>query len=361
MQVKTFSGASSQEVLAQIKRELGADAVILSNRTYRKNGVLCHEIMAGVERAAQGGSGAQLPAGAAPLPSSGVGWSEWHKDWLRVREQLFLLMKPAVRMDRLTPRQRVALEYLQREGVSDGVSIALYNMLAARPGASVLESLASMVPIRSWGGATWPQRVHLFAGPYGNGKTTAALRCALHLRAEKPETQIAFINADCLRGNGRLTLRHWAELSDFGYLEAADPEGMRKALALTAEAGAVFIDTPGMTQEMNLAQWRHEMGIDGQPHATHLVMCPFYDGVQMQALLHRYAVNGDASLVWTKLDESVCYGALVNVAYEARLPISAISYGPELKQSLSPATEPLIWRLIFKRQLPIQSGDQVRK
>ena len=358
MQVKTFSGASSQEVLAQIKAELGADAVILSNRTYRKNGELCHEIMAGVERPAQGGQGTSAPAeGAVPAPSSGTGWSEWHKDWVRVKEQLFMLMKPAIRMDRLTPRQRVALEYLQREGVSDGVSIALYNMLAARPGASVLESLAGIVPIRSWGSAAWPQRVHLFAGPYGNGKTTAALRCALHLRKEKPEMQIAFINTDCLRGNGRLTLRHWAELSDFGYLEAADAESMRKALALTAEADAVFIDTPGMTPEMNLAQWQHEMGIDEQPHATHLVMCPFYDGVQMQALLHRYAADGDISLVWTKLDEAVCYGALVNVAHEARLPISAISYGPELKQSLSPATEPLVWRLIFKRQLPIHSGE----
>ena len=172
-----------------------------------------------------------------------------------------------------------------------------------------------------------------------------------------PEMQIAFINTDCLRGNGRLTLRHWAELSDFGYLEAADAESMRKALALTAEADAVFIDTPGMTPEMNLAQWQHEMGIDEQPHATHLVMCPFYEGVQMQALLHRYAADGDTSLVWTKLDEAVCYGALVNVAHEARLPISAISYGPELKQSLSPATEPLVWRLIFKRQLPIHSGE----
>lgn len=356
MQVKTFSGASSQEVLAQIKAEMGPEAVILSNRTYRKNGDLCHEIMAGVERPAQGTAPTPADVAPAPVPSGAV-WGDWHKDWMRVKEQLFMLMKPAVRMDRLTPRQRVALEYLQREGVSDGVTIALYNMLAARPGVSVLESLASMVPIRSWGSAAWPQRIHLFAGPYGNGKTTAALRCALHLRKETPELQIVFINTDCLRGNGRLTLRHWAELSDFGYFEAADAESMRKALALAAEADVVFIDSPGMTSEMNLAQWQHEMGIDELPHATHLVMCPFYDGVQMQALLRRYAADGDTSLVWTKLDEAVCYGAIVNVANEARLPISAISYGPELKQSLSPATEPLIWRLIFKRQLPIQVGE----
>ena len=50
MQVKTFTGATSQEILARIKVEMGPDAVILGNRTYRKNGVVCHEITAGLER-----------------------------------------------------------------------------------------------------------------------------------------------------------------------------------------------------------------------------------------------------------------------------------------------------------------------
>lgn len=50
MQVKTFTGATSQEILARIKAEMGPDAVILGNRTYRKNGAVCHEITAGIER-----------------------------------------------------------------------------------------------------------------------------------------------------------------------------------------------------------------------------------------------------------------------------------------------------------------------
>lgn len=50
MQVKTFTGATSQEVLARIKAEMGPEAVILGNRTYRRNGVVCHEITAGLER-----------------------------------------------------------------------------------------------------------------------------------------------------------------------------------------------------------------------------------------------------------------------------------------------------------------------
>ena len=64
MQVKTFTGATSQEILARIKVEMGPDAVILGNRTYRKNGVVWHEITAGLERPkTESASGAGAPAG----------------------------------------------------------------------------------------------------------------------------------------------------------------------------------------------------------------------------------------------------------------------------------------------------------
>lgn len=348
MQVKTFTGATSQEVLARIKAEMGPEAVILGNRTYRRNGVVCHEITAGLER--NESESRNQEAGA---PS---GWGEWHKEWMQIKDQIFALMKPAIQLERLTPRQRVALEYLQREGVSDAVALALYKRLLAEPGASVLECLCGMVPIKAWGPEHWSQRVHLMVGPFGFGKTTTALRFALHLRKTEPEARIAFINADCLRGNGRLILRHWAGLSNFSYMEAPDKAAMQQALQAAASCRAVFVDVPGLSRKQNLAQWRADMGLDALEAATHLVLSPFCDPLQTQVFLSRYKSDGSGSLVWTKLDEAESFGSIVNVACAARLPVSALSFGAELKESLVPATEPLIWRLIFKRQIPGQAA-----
>lgn len=109
------------------------------------------------------------PGAASGAPS---GWGEWHKEWMQIKDQLFALMKPAIQLERLTPRQRVALEYLQREGVSDAVAVDLYKRLLADPGASVLECLCGMVPVKAWGPAQWGQRVHLLVGPFGFGKTS---------------------------------------------------------------------------------------------------------------------------------------------------------------------------------------------
>ena len=380
MQVKTYTGATTQEVLAQIKAELGPDAVILSSRTFRKNGLRCHEMTAGLERspgvagamggmantAASGGvvggpnalagimnslngMGMGMDASSSPTPP---GWSEWHKEWLQIKDHLFALMKPSIQMERLTPRQRVALEYLQREGVSDAVILELYRRLLMAPGASVLESLSDMVPVRTWSAENWDQRVQCLTGPFGGGKTTAGLRMALMLRRQIPEARIAFINADCHRGNGRLVLRHWAELSDFTYMEAQDSASMEKALVAGAGMDRIFVDMPGLSRDSNLIQCRGELGLAQVDCATHLVLSPCYDQTQMAALLTRYAVDGEGSLVWTKLDEAVSYGALVNTAVTCHLPVSSLSFGPGLKETLAPASESLLWRLIFKRQLP---------
>ncbi len=353
MQVKTFTGATSQEVLAMVKAEMGPDAVILGNRTYRKNGVVCHEITAGLERDSQISLQLQNSlAGSADMPSTPGGWNEWHREWMRIKEQLFALMKPAIQLDRLTPRQRVALEYLQREGVSDDVAVELYRRLLSNPGASVLECLSGMVPVCPYGPEMWPQRIQLLAGPFGSGKTTVGLRFALYLRKLDPASKIAFINGDCLRGNGRLVLRHWAELSNFAYLEAPDKDAMKRALVATGAFDRVFVDTPGLVTGQTLSGWQGEMEMDRLDAARHISLAPFCDKIQIKEFLGRYKSAFPGSLVWTKLDEAASFGNIVNVAHDSGLSVSALSYGPELKESLAPATEAMVWRLIFKRQLP---------
>ena len=151
-------------------------------------------------------------------------------------------------------------------------------------------------------------------------------------------------------------MRHWAELSNFTYMEAPDRAGMEQALAAAKNARAVFVDVPGLARGQNLAQWRADMGLNMPETATHLVLSPFCDALQTQEFLRRYQSDGSGSLVWTKLDEAVSFGSIVNVACAAGLPVSALSFGAELKESLAPATEPLIWRLIFKRQIPGQAA-----
>ena len=344
MHVKSFTGTSTQEVLARIKTELGPDAVILSNRSFKKGGLRCHEVTAGIERPDKLQDGTDHAA-----PS---GWADWHKDWMQIKSHIYALMKPSLQLEQLSPRQRAALEYLQREGVNDEVLLELYRKLVAEPGLSVLEPLDSMMPVRPWSKSAWREQTHILAGPFGGGKSACALRMALLLHEEDPDLQIAFINVDCIRGAGRLVLRHWAELSSFAYHEAPDASSMRKALQACSDADYVFVDMPGLERSTTLMQQLANLGIDSIGAATHLALPPHSAPGQTAAFLTRYKGTESSSLVWTKLDEAVSYGAVLNVSHASGLPVSALSYGAALRGTLSAAGSSLLWRLVFKRQLP---------
>lgn len=348
MQIKTFSGSDPQIVLAQVKADMGDDAVILSSKEVRAaDGQRWHEVTAGVEH----------PGGQSMPPE----WTEWHKEWIKMKEHLYALMQPSIQWERLSPRHRLALEYLQREGVADPVIIELYQKMLN--GASVLEALGDLVPARPWGLEKWQERVHILTGPYGSGKTTVALRLGMLLRQESAAIKIAYVNADCERGNGRLILRHWAELSGFTYTEATDAETMRIALQNLSEVDKILIDLPGTGGNFaHLSEHLACLGIQNLGAPIHLALPPHYNDAQNRAFLNRYQSSLLSSVIWTKLDEAAGCGPLINVAANSGLPVSALSYGPGMRRTLAPAKEIFLWRLIFKRQLPGQdegNGENV--
>lgn len=366
MQVKTFTGPNTQSVLSRIKAELGTDAIILSTKEGKGvDGPWC-EMTAGLDRTA---ASAGTPS-ASVRPSSmdngngaggpPAGWGEWHREWTEIREHLVALMKPGLKLEELTPRQRVALEYLEREGVDDTVQLALFRRLRQEPGASVLHPLGDMVPVRAWGEEHWPGRFHVLAGPSGVGKTSTTIRLALRYKQRNPSADVCLVNADCERGNGRLLLKHYAELSDIVYREVSDGISFASVVRESRNFDKVIIDFPSAGRSGSFAEMAERFGLDvAEGVAVHVVLSPVYGATQLSAFLRQYVTSRPGSIIWTKLDEACTFGAVVNAAYACGLPVSALSYGSGLRNTLAAARETLLWRLIFKRELPCDasSGD----
>ena len=350
MRVKTFTGNGTKEVLDAIKAELGADAVILSSRESQENGRRTFEITAGVDA-----ESVNTPQGESQ--STPAAWNDWHKEWSRLKDHIYTLMQPAMQWEKLSPHQRVALDYLQGEGVDSDVIVEFYKVLVegnesqqrnAKP--AMLAIMASLLPVKPFNVTNYPQRLQIMAGPYGSGKTSAALRLAMLRKEERPNQQIGFINTDVTRGNGRLVLRHWADLSGFPYFEAPDEDAMRAALQACREMNCIFIDMQGLSRNEMLEDKIKFLGIQNLQAHMHLVLSPHYSNIK--ELLKRYRNHFPTSLLWTKVDEAEHYAELVNVAVRSELPVSAISFGAELQGTLLPAEESQVWRLILKHQLP---------
>ena len=376
MQLCTFTAKTQTALMAQIREELGPDAVILETR--EKDGFIT--MTCALERnplpssgpratGANAGSGKASftgKAGSAPLADQAgqdpipAGWRQWHQEWDAIKQHIFALMKPALKMEELTPRQRVALEYLQREGIDDEATLAVIQKLRDRPEATILDPLGAIVKVRPFGAKKWRERLHMLAGPFGAGKSTVAIRLALALRQEDPDLSICLINADATRGNGRLLLRHYSELSELHYKEAANTLELMEAVSKAESEGfdRIFIDLPGLSRGKYLEKLLNDSGLAAKDCAVHLTLTPHYGDAQLKGLLARYKTDLPGSLIWTKLDEAEQFGAIVNVAQLTGLPVSALSYGPGIGNSLSPAHATMLWRLLFKNELPESHGTR---
>jgi flagellar biosynthesis protein FlhF len=348
MKVKTFRGASTREVLGQVKEELGENAVILNTRSYSEQGGQVCEVMAGVENEQHLEQGSSAPG-----QSSVPGWEAWHQEWSRLKSRIFSLFRPQIDLESLTPRQRLAMEYLEQEGVNEDVLLLLWQRLQNEPQASILHILNRLVHVRPWGCKLWPQKCHALSGPHGVGKTSTVLRLALGARQKQPESKICLVNADLHQGKGRLFLRHYAELSDFGYMEARDPSDWQEVAKSSQEYDKLFLDLPGMVKGQELQSWWAEAGLEQLGDVCqHLVLSPVYSSLQLQDFVRRYSSPHLAGLIWTKLDEACMFGDLVNLGQETELPASLLTHGPGLLNHMSPAEEKMLWRLVFQHKLP---------
>lgn len=351
MQVKTFRGPNTRTVLDQIREELGPDAVILSTQTISDNGRSRCEIMAALEPAKGSGS---APGSTFP------GWREMHQEWGAIKDHLFCMLKNQTDYALLTPRQRQSMEYLEREGVAPEVSMHLWRFLKNSPEVSILEGLRGVVPTKPWNGRHWPGKVHVFVGPHGVGKTSSLLRLALNMRREQPSRKICLANADQQHGKGRLLLQHYAELGELPFIDVRSPEEWRDLLGEGREYDAVFVDMPGLARSENLESWLTQKGFE-LPTGTsvHLVLSPHYAADSLERFAKRFHVPSLASLIWTKLDEAESYGALVNLGYTTRLPVSALCFGTSLSSTLAPADDQTLWKLVFTHRLPGQEPDSL--
>ncbi len=346
MQTKIFTGNSAKETLAKVKQELGSDAVILASRQIEENGVKRYQVTARLEEQ-------EIAPGEASSTGS-QGFDDMRREWSDLREHILALLKPQLRMEVLTPRQKTSLEYLQREGVDEEIIVSLYRSLAAQPGSSVLTPLSEMVRMRPWGYTAWQGRLQAVAGPFGSGKTVTAVRLALALKDERPDARICLINADCNRGHSRLVLRHYAELSGFAYREVSNGAEVVRAVQENPGTDRFIVDLPGISCKDSLMGMLARFGL--HKALVHLILSPNYAPRQIKAMLDSYRCEAVKSIIWSKLDECFSFGTLINVCADTALPVSALSYGPGLTDSLCAVESSMLWKLIFKRELP-QSLD----
>ena len=216
------------------------------------------------------------------------------------------------------------------------------NAALRREIAALLPAAGASTPSTSSGGDLTggvggdDRRPHVVAlvGPTGVGKTTTVAMLAASMKLDGGQ-RVGLITADTYRIAAVEQLRTYAGLIGLPLEVVSSPEEMRAALGRMSHLDAVVIDTAGRSPRS--ADRLDELAAllaAARPHETHLVLA---STSSQRTLLHaaeRFAGVKTDRLIFTKLDEAVSFGVLLNVVREIGRPLSYITTGQDVPHQI---------------------------
>jgi flagellar biosynthesis protein FlhF len=196
-------------------------------------------------------------------------------------------------------------------------------------------------------------RIVALVGPPGAGKTTTLAKMAVQYGVGRG-LSTCLITTDNYRVAAASQLETFASILGVEVTAVHEIRQLEQVLAGFRRGGPdlVLIDTPGHGfQELEqhggeLAPFlRSREDID-----VHLVLSASTKPRDLGRIIDRYLEFGPRKLLFTKLDETLSLGPLLNEAVRTRLPISFLATGQRIPEDLRPAVRQELADLILNRR-----------
>lgn len=185
-------------------------------------------------------------------------------------------------------------------------------------------------------------------GPPGVGKTATLVKLAVRygLAARRP---VRIVSSDVFRISAVDQLRALAAILGIPCDVAETPLALAQFLdAASSSKGLTLIDTPGFAfREMEEAADLAQVLASRRDVDTHLVLSASMKFADQSRVHAAYALFRPSKLLFTRIDETSHYGAIVNLSAETNLPVSFLCSGQQIPDDLEEATSCRIESLIL--------------
>jgi flagellar biosynthesis protein FlhF len=326
------------EALAQVKRELGPDAIILGTRKAAAPGLPGVVGREQVEITATAQQAADAPASPRPAPAKRTDTSP-RSDPRGARRAA-----PAALPRELLPYYQRLVENEVAEELA--ARIVQNASGAAEPGPAgakalrdaIRAALAELMPatgeIRVAPGAA--RRVAL-VGPPGAGKTTTIAKLAARYKLRE-KRRVAILSLDTHRFAAHEQMRRYGELIGVPVRAAQTCATVREALEELKGAELLLIDTPGLGLRDTGRFARTTALLRGtRPDETHLALPASFDAAVQQRILRAFEPLGAEHVLLTRLDEAIGMGVVLNAAARLKRKLSYLSTGQTVPNDIEAA------------------------
>lgn len=205
-------------------------------------------------------------------------------------------------------------------------------------------------------------------GPTGVGKTTTIAKLAAHFKLREGK-RVGLITIDTYRIAAVEQIRAYADILNIPLEVVMTPEGMIDAIANLTDCDLVLIDTSGRSQRdvqrlddlkefLDLARRVARLGrmpaesTDESSLEVHLVLSCTAHPSQLIEVAEKFSSLGIDRVVFTKLDEALGLGVILNVIRRLNLKLSYLTTGQDVPDDIEVGQRRRIAELILGRRSP---------
>ncbi|MBP1961092.1 flagellar biosynthesis protein FlhF [Paenibacillus aceris] len=186
-------------------------------------------------------------------------------------------------------------------------------------------------------------RVVHFVGPTGVGKTTTIAKLAAE-QVLKYQRKVGFITSDTYRIAAIEQLKTYATILNVPLEVVFSPQDLAKAFQNLEDCDVIFMDTAGRNfrNEMYVSELNSLLKTQGSSE-TILVLSLTTKYRDMKAITNNFNKFKLDKVIFTKMDETESYGAIVNIVHEFSLQISYVTNGQNVPDDITELNE---WQII---------------
>ncbi|MDB5319391.1 MAG: Flagellar biosynthesis protein FlhF [Phycisphaerales bacterium] len=394
MNLRTFSAATFAQAMALVKTEMGGEAVILHTRTLQRRKWLglrrreFVEITAGVglnvttrsvrrpaasdrrtgepEKGRTGDSQARRPTPAPARHTTAAVPCNPGKDFLETpaaNRAMMMSISSEVRelrgvMEDLVKRTKREAAPQVPEDLFDYYTNLIQNQVADELATDMVRQLQTYRPeqlkqtnfvrdrlteqvermIPSSGAIERKKEIgpHVVAliGPTGVGKTTTLAKIAANLQIRE-HRRVGLITIDTYRIAAIDQLRKYAELIGSPLKAVNTAEDLREAIRAMNDCEFILIDTAGRSPTDTLKLNELKGFLDAaNPDEVHLVLSSAASQQCIERAIERFGQVRVDKIIFTKLDEAVHVGVVLNVIRKVNKSLSYVTTGQNVPEDI---------------------------
>ena len=375
MKVKTYRAPTLAEALAEVKNDLGREAVIIQTRRLRQGGFLgmmateIVEVTAAVDNTPTKTSKPVMtdPPEAKPLTKETddakilalqLELASMRKSLESVLENRPSGKKPA---NEFPSEQKVSFlqEWARKNDLDPVAADALFYGI---PNIHSLSSEMFQARLRERLTAHFQDvaginvrpaycKVAALIGPTGVGKTTTVAKLAANF-ALKEKFRVALVTADTYRIAAVEQLKTYADLIGIPIEVVYTPQELRSALYRHQDKQLVLIDTAGRSpaNQPQMAELEALLAVDDNIE-KHLVLSATTKFTDCLQAVQRFQPSKPQKYLFTKLDEASNLGTIFNLMFHAPKTMSYVTTGQNVPDDIELADSNRLTTLMLRGRI----------